>query len=200
MSVGIRFCSRSVLLVGSMLVAQAAMAHTGHHADHSLVDGFMHPFTGLDHLLAMVAVGIWAVLLGRNALWSLPLVFPLAMAAGGAMGAYGMALPSVEVGIAVSSLMLGVMVLARIQMPVTGAAAMVAALALFHGYAHGLEMPVGASGVSYGAGFVMGTLLLHLAGMAMGSLHRFGVGASALRGIGAGIAGAGTLFLVQALA
>jgi len=200
MSVGIRFGSRSVLLVGSMLMAQAVMAHTGHGDHHGLVTGFMHPFSGLDHLLAMVAVGIGAMQPGSAALWTLPLVFPLAMAAGVAMGASGLALPGVETGIAVSSLILGVMVVARIQMPVIGAAAMIATLALFHGYAHGLEMPAGAIGWTYGACFVVGTLLLHLAGIAMGSLHRFGVGASALRGIGAGIAGAGTLLLVQALA
>lgn len=207
---GINWGVRAGSLLGALLLAQTVAAHPGHHHDdyhaapldmaHSLAAGFSHPFTGLDHLLAMLAVGIWAVQMGRQALWALPLAFPLIMALGGTMGVYGLGLPGVEIGIAASSLLLGAMVLANVRLQAAWAALIVGALALFHGYAHGAEMPADAGALAYGAGFVAGTLILHVAGMALGSLHRFGAGASALRAIGAGIAGAGALFLVGNMA
>lgn len=195
--------SRKTLFAGllalvPLLISQGAFAHAGHGDTQGFVLGFAHPFSGLDHVLAMVAVGIWAAQMGRQALWLLPLAFVLLMAVGGAAGMAGLGLPGIEAGIALSSVVLGVMVLAKVQMRALLAAMLVGVLALFHGYAHGAELPVAAAGLHYAGGFVAGTVLLHVGGMMLGLLHRSWAGNYALRGIGAGIAGAGAVFLVAA--
>jgi urease accessory protein len=159
-------------LAGVLAVVPAlAFAHTGHGA-LGFGLGLGHPMTGIDHILAMVAVGIFAANLGGRALWAVPLTFMALMALGGALGFAGMRLPFVEIGIALSIVVLGLVVAVRYEWPVAGAMSLVGLFAIFHGHAHGAEMPVDASGAAYAVGFVFATGLLHLAGIAIG----FGVG------------------------
>jgi urease accessory protein len=146
----------------------AALAHTGHGDASGIAHGFMHPIGGLDHVLAMVAVGLYAALLGGRALWLVPAAFIGTMAIGGALGMAGVALPDTEIGIALSVVVLGLAVALRIGLPTLAAMALVGILAIFHGHAHGAEMPAGAGGLSYAAGFLLATALLHGAGIALG--------------------------------
>lgn len=187
-------------LVGglALLVSGPALAHSGHGDAHGVLMGLAHPFSGLDHILAMVAVGLWAAQMGRQALWLLPLVFPAVMALGGAVGMAGWALPGVEIGIALSSVLLGLMVFGKVTLPAVAASLLVGALAVFHGVAHGTELPANTSGLQYAAGFVIGTLALHLIGAGVGSAHRNKAMEAVLRGLGAGIAAGGALFLSAA--
>ncbi len=130
--------------------------------------GFSHPIGGIDHILAMVAVGIFAANLGGRALWAVPLTFMGFMLAGGALGMFGVPLPFVEIGIALSIVVLGIAVAVKWDWPVAAAMAMVGLFAIFHGHAHGTEMPLDASGAAYALGFVTATGLLHLAGIGIG--------------------------------
>src|SRR3990167_3999714 len=194
------FCSHSrtlasVLTALLLLGAQTAFAHTGHGDAQGFFSGFVHPWLGLDHVLAMVAVGIWAVQMGGPALWMLPLTFPLLMLAGGALGMSGVAFAGVEAGIALSALLLGALVLLVARPKMGFAALLVGVFALFHGHAHGAELPAGMSGIQFSAGFVLATLLLHGIGMLLGSLHRWQAGALVLRGAGGLIAATGFLLL-----
>lgn len=158
-------------LVTVALAAPAlAFAHAGHDGGHNFVQGFMHPLGGLDHVLAMVAVGVIAVQLGGRALWALPLSFVATMAIAGLFGMAGLVLPGVEAGIALSVIVLGAVISLRARLPVIVAAVMVAVFAIFHGYAHGLEMFSADAGVAFGVGFVSSTALLHLAGIGLGLL------------------------------
>ena len=141
-----------------------AQAHAGHHHAGGFASGLAHPISGLDHILAMVAVGIWAAQLGKRALWVLPLTFPLVMLVGGLLGFAGLALPGV--------LILGVLVVARKQAPLGVAAVLVAAFALLHGHAHGTELAAGQSALTYALGFVASTALLHAVGLGLGLLPR----------------------------
>lgn len=177
-----------------------ASLHEESGAATGLLAGLLHPITGADHVLAMVAVGIWGAQLGRPAVWLLPVAFPLVMALGGALGLVGLPLPGVEIGIALSALALGVLVLAECRPAPWIAAIVVGAFAIFHGHAHGTELPEGASGVTYSVGFVVSTGCLHAAGIALGLLHRSKGGRRALRGVGALIAAGGAWFLWGALA
>ena len=145
----------------------AALAHPGHDAG-GFAHGVMHPFGGLDHLLAMVAVGLYAALLGGRALWLVPATFVGVMALGGALGAAGYPLPHVETGIALSVIVLGLAVALRANLPTLAAMALAGLFAIFHGHAHGAEMPADAAAVSYSAGFMLATALLHGAGIAIG--------------------------------
>jgi len=162
------------LLIGSgfLLAASAAQAHTGAGSTHGFFHGAGHPFGGLDHLLAMVAVGLWAAQLGGRALWAVPLTFVGIMALGGVLGMTGISLPFVEIGILASVLALGVFVAAAVRLPLTWSMALVGFLALFHGHAHGAEMPVDSSGVAYAAGFILATAALHTSGIAIGVLFK----------------------------
>lgn len=162
--------------------------------------GFSHPWSGLDHVAAMVAVGIWGAQLGSPAIWFLPVTFPLMMALGGMLGLLGVALPGVETGIALSALFLGVMVFAERRPGLGLAATAVGIFALFHGHAHGTELPPGHSALLYSMGFVIGTGCLHGLGIGLGLAHRWPAGRTALRGLGACIAIAGATFLMRALA
>jgi urease accessory protein len=144
----------------------------------------------------MVAVGLWGVFLGAPALWLLPVVFPLVMAAGGVIGILGVRLPGVEIGIAVSAIVLGAMVALAVRPPLWVAALLVGAFAIFHGHAHGAELPPGADAVAYSLGFVIATGLLHLSGIAFGSLARWPAGRVVVRAAGGAIALAGVAFLV----
>ena len=183
-----------------LLGAQSAFAHPGHGDVHGFFSGFVHPWLGLDHVLAMVAVGIWAVQMGGRALWALPLAFPLLMLAGGALGMNGVAFAGVEVGIALSALLLGALVLLVARPNLGVAALLVGMFALFHGHAHGAELPAGMNGLQFSAGFVLATLLLHGIGMLLGSLQRWQFGALALRSAAGLIAATGAMLLVGALA
>ena len=146
----------------------AAFAHVGDHSGRSFAEGLAHPFTGLDHMLAMVAVGLWASQLGRPAIRLLPLTFPVLMAIGAAFGISGRELPWVEIGIAGSVLVLGAAVALSLRPSLIVSAALVSLLALLHGYSHGVELPASVSALTYGAGFVAATLALHALGIAIG--------------------------------
>jgi urease accessory protein len=159
--------SRAALATMLAFVPALASAHTG-HVTLGFGQGFVHPMSGVDHILAMVAVGIFAANLGGRALWAVPSSFVALMAIGGALGIAGISLPLVEIGIAVSIIVLGLAVAVRYEWPIAAAMALVGAFAIFHGHAHGAEMPANASGVAYAIGFVLATGLLHLFGIAIG--------------------------------
>jgi urease accessory protein len=160
-----------------------------------LASGFLHPLTGADHIAAMVAVGIWGAFLGAPAIWLLPVVFPLVMTVGGALGVLGVPLPGVEVGIAGSAIILGLAVASAARPPLWIAAVVVGVFALFHGHAHGTELPEAADPVAFAVGFVVATGLLHLAGIAIGLLVRWPAGRIGVRVVGGVIALAGVGFL-----
>lgn len=183
-----------------MLVMQPAAAHEAEVASGGLVSGLLHPLAGPDHVVAMVAVGLWGAFLGMPALWLLPVVFPLVMALGGAAGVLGIPLPAVEVGIALSAMGLGGAVAAAWRAPLPVAALMVAAFAVFHGHAHGTELPDAANPLAYSVGFVVSTGALHLAGIGLGGLEQRPGGARVVRVLGMVIAAIGLGFLVRALA
>lgn len=188
----------AVLLAGCLLVS-AVQAHEGGGVAGGFISGFMHPLLGWDHVMAMVAVGLWGSFLGAPALWLLPVVFPLVMAAGGALGVLGVAMPGVEIGIALSAVALGGVVATALRPPLWVAAALVGAFAVFHGHAHGTELPLAASPVAYSLGFVISTGLLHLGGIAVGLVARWPAGRAVVRAVGGGIALAGLVFLVRAV-
>lgn len=179
----------------ALLLAGPALAHTGTGAAGGFASGFMHPVLGPDHVIAMVAVGLWGVFLGAPAIWVLPIVFPLVMALGGAFGMIGIPLPAVETGIALSAVVLGLCVAFAYRPPLPAAAVVVGAFAIFHGYAHGTEMPEAADALSYALGFVIATGLLHLCGILFGSVARSEAGRVAVRTAGGLIALAGGAFL-----
>jgi urease accessory protein len=161
--------SRSLALAAA-LIPTAALAHSGHGDAYGLVHGFAHPLGGLDHILAMVTVGLFAWQLGGRALWLVPATFVAAMAMGAGISAAGVPMPFVETGIAMSVIVLGAIVALGIREPVAIAAGIAGLFAIFHGHAHGAEMPHDASGLSYAAGFLLATALLHAAGIATGVL------------------------------
>ncbi len=160
------------------------------------ISGFMHPILGLDHVVAMVAVGLWGAFLGKPAIWVLPIVFPLVMAFGGALGVAGVEIPYIETGIALSGIVIGLAVLFMIRPPIWIAAIIVGTFAIFHGHAHGTELPNSANPLIFSIGFVTGTGLLHLAGIAMGELTRWTWGTAVVRASGAVIALIGLGFLL----
>jgi urease accessory protein len=178
-----------ILAATLMLAPTAALAHTGAGYAHGFADGFTHPLGGLDHILAMVTVGVLAWQLGGRSIWFVPASFVSLMAIGGAFGNAGEPLPWVEVGIAASVIVFGAMVALGIRAPLAIAMGIVGLFALFHGHAHGTEMSIAASGAAYGAGFVLATALLHAAGIALGFLvGRFGASYGRLAyGLGGGL-------------
>jgi urease accessory protein len=186
------------LVVVAGLAGGPASAHTGGSISGGLLGGFTHPLFGPDHIAAMVAVGLWGAFLGPPAIWLLPIVFPLVMAVGGVIGILGIPLPDVERAIAGSAIVLGLTVALALRAPLWFAAALVGFFAIFHGYAHGAELPPGASAVAFSLGFVVATGLLHLAGIAFGLLTRWRLGAIAVRALGGAIAIAGAVFLLNA--
>ncbi|PIE00077.1 MAG: Ni/Fe hydrogenase [Thiothrix nivea] len=197
-----RSLKRFLLSVGLLFAATTSLAFG--HADAAGVSGgfssgFAHPIGGLDHVTAMVAVGLWGFFLGRPALWILPVVFPLVMAFGGVLGLMGVPIPMIEPGIAVSSIVLGLLIAMAVKAPLWVAAIIVGAFAIFHGYAHGAELPSAANPLAYSLGFVISTGLLHLVGIAFGELGRFSWGKYAVRAGGGLIALAGVGFLTGTL-
>jgi urease accessory protein len=185
------------LLIAALFVAYAsgASAHEAAGITGGFTSGFMHPILGWDHVVAMVAVGLWGAFLGNPAIWVLPVVFPLVMAFGGALGVLGVPIPAVETGIAASAVVLGAMVAFAVRPPIWIAAVIVGAFAIFHGHAHGTELPSAANPLSYSIGFVLSTGLLHLSGIAFGLLVRWPAGKIAVRTGGGVIALAGIGFL-----
>ena len=191
-----KFLLPVVLLAGT---AQA-FAHAGAgDAAGGLIAGFLHPVLGWDHVVAMVAVGLWGAFLGLPAIWVLPVVFPLVMAFGGALGVAGVRLPGVEIGIAASAIVLGAMVATATRPPLPLAAAIVGAFAIFHGHAHGTELPDAANPIAFSLGFVISTGLLHVCGIAFGLLVRWPAGRLAVRAAGGLIALVGVGFLFGVL-
>jgi urease accessory protein len=188
--------TRPLLLAAlALLTATAAQAHTGEALGGGFLTGFTHPLLGWDHVIAMVAVGLWGAILGPPALWILPITFPLVMALGGALGVAGVTIPMVETGIAASGIVLGLMVAFAIRPALWIAALLVGIFAVFHGHAHGTELPDAANPYAYAAGFVLATGLLHLAGIAFGTLMQSPAGSWAIRAAGLVIAVAGGAFL-----
>ncbi|MCJ2137357.1 HupE/UreJ family protein [Methylobacterium sp. J-026] len=178
-----------------VLLPQAALAHPGHGAATGAAAGFLHPLMGADHVLAMVAVGLLAALRGGRALWALPLSFLALMSVGAGLGMAGLVLPYAETGIALSLVVFGLATLVGLRAPVALLAALVGVFAVFHGYAHGAEMPETASGLSFGLGFLAATALLHAAGLGLGLAGtRFGASRAAPV-LGVGLAAAGVALL-----
>ncbi|MDX2227844.1 MAG: HupE/UreJ family protein, partial [Verrucomicrobiae bacterium] len=161
--------------------------------ESGLVSGWSHPFSGLDHLLAMVAVGLWAAQLGQRAFWSVPLTFVSVMLLGGCLGMAGITLPYLETGIMLSILFLGLLIARSARFPLPICLGLVALFALFHGFAHGLEIPPNASGAAYTLGFIAATATLHLMGMGLGLMTGAFLKGNMLRWAGASIAMAGVL-------
>ena len=190
----------AIAVAALILTAGPARAHEAESLAGGFWSGFVHPLSGPDHMLAMIAVGLWGAFLGRPLIFLLPAVFPALMAIGGVMGMAGLPVPPVEMGIALSVLILGIAVAAAWRAPVWLAVAITALFGLFHGYAHGMELPSMADPVSYSLGFVIATGLLHAVGIAIGMLHRVPRGFAAIRMAGGVIALAGIGFLVAALA
>jgi len=183
----------------SLLFPAIASAHVEHGAGGGFAAGLVHPISGADHVLAMVSVGLWGAQLGAPAIWLLPVAFPMVMALGGMLGLAGVALPGVEIGIALSAVALGLAVLTEARPPISFAAALVAFFAIFHGYAHGAELPPGSNGLLYSVGFVVATGALHATGIGIGLIHRWSVGRTVLRAAGGCVTAAGLLFLYRAL-
>jgi urease accessory protein len=156
------------LVVLTALIPSVAYAHTGVGDTVGLARGFMHPTTGIDHVLAMVMVGVFAWQLGGRALWLVPTTFVLVMAIGGALGVAGIGVPFVEAGITLSVIVLGAIVALGIKAGMAVAMAVVGLFATFHGHAHGSEMPESAAGMAYDFGFMLATALLHIAGIGLG--------------------------------
>jgi urease accessory protein len=186
---------RLPLLPLLLLAPATASAHTETGLIGGFLSGFTHPLTGLDHMVAMLAVGLWGAFLGQRAMWTLPVVFPVVMALGGAAGVLGAPLPAVETGIALSAVVLGAMVALGAKPPLWLAGIIVGLFAIFHGHAHGTELPQSANALVYAIGFVIATGLLHLAGIALGLMERWPWGKIALRAGGGVIAGVGFAFL-----
>lgn len=193
--------SRSSLLLSSIAVllgfaSAGAQAHTGYGLASGFASGFLHPIFGWDHMVVMVAVGMWGAFLRRPAIWVLPVVFPVVMTVGGTLGILGMALPFVEIGIALSVLVLGLMVVLAVRPPLFVAAIIVGIFAIFH--AHATELPSTANPLSFALGFVLATGLLHLSGIGLGLLAKRRWASTPVHTSGGLIAAARTFFLFGA--
>lgn len=187
----------SILLIMS---ATPAFAHVLEGQAQGLLAGLRHPVSGADHVLAMIAVGLWGAQLGAPAIWLLPVTFPMVMAFGGFLGLVGIPVPGVEVGIALSAVLLGLMVAREAKPPLMLAALLVGFFAIFHGHAHGTELPAGQSGLTYSIGFVMATGCLHGFGILLGAAHKWAAGQVAIRVAGALVTLAGVVFLLRTFA
>jgi urease accessory protein len=185
--------TRGLAFASLCLASATASAHTGDHGAAGFASGLAHPLQGLDHLFAMIAIGLWAAQQGGRALWAVPAAFVGTMALGGVLALSGIALPQVETVIALSVLVLGLLIASRRRYVLPAGIAIAASFALFHGYAHGQEMPLAASPLAYAAGFMLATVFLHGAGL-VGSL----LGRRAVQLAGTAIAAAGLALIVNA--
>ena len=189
----------SGVLAVVLLCTEAAFAHVQKGEAAGFLSGLKHPVSGLDHVLAMVAVGLWGAQLGAPAVWVLPVAFPMVMACGGMLGLMGVPLPGIEYGIAASAILLGIAVMFELRPPLAIAAFVVAVFAIFHGHAHGTELPPGQSGLLYSMGFVIATGCLHGIGISIGTLHRWTWGQRLLRLAGAVVLAGGVFFMWKAI-
>jgi urease accessory protein len=190
--------SAPALAIAMALAPAVASAHTGIGQAAGFFHGFWHPIGGIDHVLAMVAVGLFAAQLGGRALWAVPATFVAVMAAGGALGMAGVPIPFVELGIAASVIVLGSIVAFARKAPVAIAVGIVGLFAIFHGHAHGTEMPLDAASGAYAAGFMLATALLHVAGIAIGfAIGRIAYGRAAYQLGGALVALVGVAILTR---
>ena len=194
-----RRSQKAALLCLLLLWPTIAFAHLSGDEGGGFISGFRHPISGLDHIVAMVSVGLWGAQLGAPAIWLLPVTFPIVMAFGGMLGLMGVPLPGTEIGIALSAIGLGAMVATEARPPLWIAALLVGFFAIFHGHAHGTELPPDENGVLYSIGFVVATGLLHLTGIGIGLIHRWKLGQMTLRLGGVGVTIAGVVFLWNAL-
>jgi urease accessory protein len=183
-------CAFALTILGS---ADAHAHETG--VAGGALSGFLHPIMGWDHVAALIAVGLWGAVLERPGVFVLPVVFPIIMAAGAGLGMAGIPIPPVEVGIAASSLVLGLLIAFTVRCRVWIAAVIVGAFAVFHGYAHGAELPAAANPIAYAAGFVAATACLHMAGIALSLATVLPNGMAIVRTGGGVIALAGAVFL-----
>ncbi len=187
-SIGLRLTALSTII----LFPISALAHTGIGDTAGFISGFSHPIGGMDHILAMIAVGLWAVQMGGKATWAIPTSFVILMILGGIVGILGVPIPYIEEGILVSVLVLGILIAAALRFPVSISALIVGFFAIFHGHAHGTEMPITAAAFTYGLGFAISTALLHASGISIGIIFqkfniekvvRFAGGSIAMGGI-----------------
>jgi urease accessory protein len=186
---------RLLWLTLTLMPMTVAQAHTQAGETNGFLSGLQHPLSGLDHIVAMVSVGLWGAQLGRPAIWALPVTFPMVMAVGGFLGLVGIPLPGVEIGIAASAILLGTAVLVEARPPLAIAAGLVGLFAIFHGYAHGAELPLGESSALYSLGFIVATGFLHACGILIGLIHRWTWGQMTLRATGALVLATGGFFL-----
>lgn len=200
----VHFSASAVMATMTAMAASSAQAHSGHEETAGFMHGFAHPIGGWDHVLAMVAVGLWASQLAfaghKKAMWAVPLAFVIMMSMGGMLNAAGSTIPGVETGIAASVLILGVLIAAAVRFPLALGVTIVGAFAFFHGQAHVTEMPIGASGLVYGVGFILATILLHAVGIGagIGAKHLLhSPTALPLRFAGAAIALCGLMLMVS---
>jgi urease accessory protein len=182
------FWKTTTLFTLLALAPMLASAHPGHGIGNSFAGGFSHPLSGFDHLLAMLAVGLWAAQLGGRSVWAVPATFVGVMSLGGMLGMIGMPLPMVEAGMLASVLVLGILIATAARLPLAASMVLVSLFALFHGHAHGTEIPVAASGFIYAIGFVLATIALHLCGIALGKAAQKNFKTPVLRYAGAAIA------------
>jgi urease accessory protein len=194
-----RLSKRVLTILFSLGWTQAAWTHVEGGQAAGFLTGLQHPWSGLDHILAMIAVGLWGAQLDSPAIWLLPIAFPMMMAMGAMMGLLGIPVPGVEIGIAFSAIVLGAMILAEVRPKLAVAIAMVGIFAIFHGHAHGTELPAGQSGLLYSMGFVIARGCLHGVGIALGLVNGLPAGRLALRGAGSFISAMGVFFLWRAL-
>jgi len=179
-----------------IFAATAASAHPTQGVIGGFASGFLHPILGWDHVVAMVAVGLWGAFLGRPAIYLLPVIFPVVMSFGGALGIVGGPIPGIEIGIDMSGIVLGLAVFFGARPPIWIASVLVGLFGLFHGYAHGVELPEAANPFAYALGFVIATGLLHLTGIALGFLTLLPKGQYVVRAAGLGISAVGAAFLL----
>jgi urease accessory protein len=190
--------SAAVLVM--LAAAPGAQGHVVPGEAVGFVSGLKHPISGLDHVIAMVSVGLWGAQLGAPAIWLLPVTFPLVMAVGGFLGLIGVPLPGTEIGIALSGILLGAVVLLEWRPRLYWAAALVGIFGLYHGHAHGAELPPGQDALLYSLGFILATGFLHATGITIGLIHRWRWGENMLRVTGAGVCACGIYFMWQAVA
>jgi urease accessory protein len=185
--------SRKALPAVLWLATTPVAAHTGTGLPGGFAAGFSHPVTGWDHALAMICVGLWGAFLGRPLIYTLPVVFPGIMVLGAVLGMFAVCIPSIEAGIAASVFVLGTCIALALRPPMWAAVLVVSVFAVFHGYAHGQELPSAADPIGYSAGFVLATGLLHVCGIALGLINLKPGGATVTRAVGFLIAIAGFL-------
>jgi len=190
------YAKRLIMALCMLPLSGAALAHSGGHAAGGLFGGIMHPLTGFDHLAVMLAVGIWAAVVLRKQAWQPVALFLGLMIFGATLGMNGFALPALETGIATSVLLMGLLLVMLARVPATSGVALIALFAVFHGNAHGLEMPSSTAPVLYASGFLLATALLHLCGMKLGNLFTELRSEWVLRGAGVAVGGAGAWLLL----